>query len=188
MSDPCPNCAYTDLRIIDRRMIWELFDTHADGLIAQASQAATKCELELCTQLMAAYIEVESLRERLWAATKHAPSADCPETDPVHGKRVLDYAQDIKIDTGPGPYGMPVEPSCEQGYTREDLLKLFGSKMLDFDQWMNGQTQSICEGKLYNHYTGEYEESCNGVSHGVVAYSWDVAKFWERGKNSVVYD
>lgn len=85
-------------------------------------------------------------------------------------------------------YGLPFPPTCKSGYTRADLRKMFGHNLPDFDQWMNGQTQSICEGKSYNHGTKEYEESCGGVAHGVVAYAWDVAKFWERGKNSVVYD
>lgn len=85
---------------------------------------------------------------------------------------------------------LPFPPSCRQGYTRADLSRLFpaSGSLKDFDAWMNGQTQSICEGKSYNHDTGEYEESCNGVSHGVVAYPHDVAKFWMRGKDAVVYD
>ncbi len=70
-------------------------------------------------------------------------------------------------------------PSCPIGYTREDLLAMFGTVGIDdFDQWMRGQTQAICEGRRYNHDKKAYEpDACEHTPHGVVAYTWDVERY-----------
>lgn len=69
-----------------------------------------------------------------------------------------------------------MEPECELGYTRAQLKQMIAN-MDDFDEWMRGQTQAICEGRSFNHDTREYETACGGVSHGVVTYRSDVNRY-----------
>lgn len=68
-------------------------------------------------------------------------------------------------------------PACEAGFTRDQLADIFGVSLPDFDKWMYGQTQAICEGRKFNHDKREYEAACNGVAHGVVTYPWDVQRY-----------
>lgn len=68
-------------------------------------------------------------------------------------------------------------PECEYGYTRGQLKIILGSRLPDFDKWMNGQTGAICEGRSYDHETSKYVISCGGVAHGMVVYSSDLQRF-----------
>lgn len=74
-----------------------------------------------------------------------------------------------------------VPPVCEYGYTWEQLEEeVFTAKGYDmFTDWMFGQTQSICTGVNYNHYTEEYEPSaCADDPHGgPIVYAWDLQRF-----------
>ncbi len=70
-------------------------------------------------------------------------------------------------------------PDCESGYTKTQLDQILRNRRmeLEFTAWMGGQTQSLCEGRKYNHETKEYEEACGGVAHGSVVYPWDLQRF-----------
>lgn len=74
-------------------------------------------------------------------------------------------------------------PSCPHGYTLADLELHFGAKVGEpHPLWtqLRGQTQSICEGRIYNHDTQEHEpDACEGNPHGVVAYVHDVWEWYE---------
>lgn len=74
-------------------------------------------------------------------------------------------------------------PSCPYGFTRDDLERYFGAKEGEpHPLWtqLRGQTQMICEGRLYNHDTREYTPSaCAGTPHGTVAYVHDVQEWYE---------
>lgn len=70
------------------------------------------------------------------------------------------------------------EPECEAGYPRTQLMEIMDPQQYArLDIWLYGQTLALCQGKLYDHETGEYEECCNGVSHGTVVYPTDVHRF-----------
>lgn len=74
------------------------------------------------------------------------------------------------------------EPECRGGYPISQLEDIFDKAQLArLQNWMRGQTSMICEGKKFNHETREYEESCNGVSHGVVIYKHDLVRFIQGG-------
>lgn len=70
-------------------------------------------------------------------------------------------------------------PSCPLGYTSEDLDDLFpGERRGDFNQWMRGQTCSICDGQRYDHDLKLYEATaCADAPHGPVTYTWDVQRY-----------
>lgn len=71
------------------------------------------------------------------------------------------------------------QATCELGFTREDLDKIFGTGELDYKDfwfWMRGQTGSVCDGRLYNHETDEYEETGCGP-HGRIVYAWDLHRY-----------
>jgi hypothetical protein len=68
--------------------------------------------------------------------------------------------------------------SCPDGLTDNDLKISLGSRYEEFQNWMNGQTRSICDGRSYNYETKEYEATeCASNPHGGVTYSWDVERF-----------
>jgi hypothetical protein len=74
------------------------------------------------------------------------------------------------------------DAECRFGYPVAQLTKLFSNQKMDhLHYWMRGQTMTLCEGRRYNHNTGEYEVSCEGVSHGVVIYRHDLIRFLEGG-------
>lgn len=73
--------------------------------------------------------------------------------------------------------GCPVKPECHLGYTRAQVVDVFGDRVGEFDHWMRGQTIGLCEGKRYNYETEEYEPACEGVAHGPAWYPWDVQRF-----------
>lgn len=75
--------------------------------------------------------------------------------------------------------------SCPHGYTKADLEQHFGAVVGQphplWDQ-LKGQTQSICDGRRYDHDKQEYEPTaCADTPHGVVAYTWDVQE-WAEGR------
>ena len=51
-----------------------------------------------------------------------------------------------------------------------------GVRLYEFRQWMNGQTEALCEGREYNYETDEYEPTGEGP-HGLVTYRQDVERF-----------
>ena len=69
------------------------------------------------------------------------------------------------------------KPDCALGYTDAQLDEILGDRRAEFDHWMRGQTIALCEGRLYDHDTREYYESCGGVAHGAATYPWDVESF-----------
>jgi hypothetical protein len=69
------------------------------------------------------------------------------------------------------------KPICKYGYTREQIRRMLGDDTDNFTRWMYGATMTLCEGKEYNHLTGEYEPCCNGVAHGPVVYPWDLETY-----------
>ena len=69
-------------------------------------------------------------------------------------------------------------PSCPVGYTAEDLKKILGDDMEKFQNWMVGQTISLCEGRKFNYDTHEYVPTeCSAHPHGAVVYPWDLRQF-----------
>ena len=68
------------------------------------------------------------------------------------------------------------KPSCELGYTRQDLQQILGTRLAEFDRWMTGQTTGYCEGRKYNYDKHEYENT-NCGPHGWAYYPWDVTRF-----------
>lgn len=73
-------------------------------------------------------------------------------------------------------------PSCPYGYTQDDLLRLFGVAGIDdFNKWMRGQTQSICDGTRYNHDKKECEPTmCKDHPHGLITYTWDAERYIDK--------
>jgi hypothetical protein len=52
---------------------------------------------------------------------------------------------------------------------------------------MNGQTQTICDGREYNHEAKEYKPTaCADSPHGMVVYPWDLERYMnsEDGNDS----
>lgn len=68
-------------------------------------------------------------------------------------------------------------PECEGGFTERQVTEIMGDRIEEFWRWMSGQTMMLCEGRSYNHERREYEESCGGVAHGPITYSWDLKRF-----------
>ena len=71
------------------------------------------------------------------------------------------------------------DPECKMGYTVEQVESIMGDRLNEFNKWMFGQTRVLCQGRSYNHDTREYKQSCGGVAHGGVTFSWDVEWFLE---------
>jgi hypothetical protein len=69
------------------------------------------------------------------------------------------------------------EPACCLGYTRKQIAEIMGPRLAEFDRWMRGQTQALCEGREYDHATKSYRVACGGVAHGGITYPWDVERF-----------
>ncbi len=68
-------------------------------------------------------------------------------------------------------------PDCQYGYTISQINMILGARRKEFTAWMSGQTQTLCDGRKYNHETRGYEEACGGVAHGPVVYPWDLKRF-----------
>ena len=73
--------------------------------------------------------------------------------------------------------------SCPYGHTREDLGIILGPRLQEFRLWMAGQTQTLCDGRIWNTPTKEYLPSpCAPFGHGPVVYSWDLRQFLNGGR------
>ncbi len=92
------------------------------------------------------------------------------------GKHGENIAGRHNLELNAVPDKLPT-PDCESGYTKAQLDQILRNRRMEFTTWMGGQTQSLCEGRKYNHETKEYEEACNGVAHGPVVYPWDLKRF-----------
>lgn len=73
-----------------------------------------------------------------------------------------------------------VTPDCQLGYPRSQVIALVGDRLAEFDQWMNGQTIALCDGRAYNYDRREYEDTGCGP-HGMIAYRWDMERFLRGG-------
>lgn len=73
---------------------------------------------------------------------------------------------------------LPAIPECENGYTQSQLRPAFAEHLLEFVAWARDHNAfTVCTGFIVNPSTGQREECCNGVAHGVVFYSYDVARY-----------
>lgn len=71
-------------------------------------------------------------------------------------------------------------PKCRLGYPREQVAEILGDRAAEFHRYMTGQTVGVCEGRLYNHETSEYQPTeCADNPHGVVVYGVDIKAFLE---------
>ena len=68
------------------------------------------------------------------------------------------------------------KPVCKYGYTMEELVDIFGARVVDFRRWMNGQTFTDCTGWEYDRKRGFNVGSGCGP-HGFVYYPWDVDRY-----------
>lgn len=71
------------------------------------------------------------------------------------------------------------EPQCQFGYPHPQLQEMLGARYPQFMKWMSGQTQSICDGRSYDHEKREYQQTGCGP-HGPVVYVWDLDR-WLAG-------
>mgnify|MGYP001610752726 CR=1 FL=1 len=72
--------------------------------------------------------------------------------------------------------------SCPYGHTREDLGIILGPRLQEFMLWMRGQTVMSCEGRQYNHDTGEWSpNACAETPHGLIVYGSDLRQFLNGG-------
>lgn len=70
-----------------------------------------------------------------------------------------------------------LKPACKYGYTNKQVTKIIGTKNLGvFNRYMTGKTMAVCDGKVYNPETNQYEAS-NCGPHGLITYSCDVESF-----------
>ena len=74
------------------------------------------------------------------------------------------------------------DPVCHIGYDTDQVRHIVGARYALFERWMYGQTQAICEARLYDHEAREYKPSACSEAHGVVTYPWDVEAFL-RGRS-----
>ncbi len=69
-------------------------------------------------------------------------------------------------------------PTCPHGYTEVDLAGILGERLDHFNQWMSGQTMSVCDGKRYSHEDrAYYPTECADDPHGPVVFPWDLHKY-----------
>lgn len=68
------------------------------------------------------------------------------------------------------------KPDCKFGYSIDLIQQILGDGFGSFATWFYGQTGAICDGKLYNHDTEEYEDT-NCGPHGLVVYRWDFDRY-----------
>jgi len=72
------------------------------------------------------------------------------------------------------------EPRCPWGYPYGQVRTILGSAKAtdDFHEWMNGQAQTICDGREYDHEAWEYKPTaCADSPHGMVVYPWDLERY-----------
>lgn len=84
------------------------------------------------------------------------------------------------------------EPECEAGYPHSQLQAILEPAVLTaLHRWLQGQTQTICSGELYDWETKQNVPSGCDRPHGYVAYKWDVERFihgWNRGEIAAILD
>lgn len=68
------------------------------------------------------------------------------------------------------------DPECKAGYTRDQVREILGDNLDEFDEFMVGQTQSVCDGQIWNHDEMTCQDSDCGP-HGVVTYGIDIKRF-----------
>jgi len=70
-------------------------------------------------------------------------------------------------------------PSCPLGYTITDINNLLSFEQRnEFFRWMDGQTVGICEGRIYNYETKQFEpDECAGTPHGSIIYVGDLWRY-----------
>lgn len=68
-------------------------------------------------------------------------------------------------------------PKCHYGYPVSQLRdELDADTFTALNEWMRGQTMTLCNGTVYNHNIGRDEPS--GCACGPVYYRWDVERFF----------
>ena len=73
--------------------------------------------------------------------------------------------------------GLPA-PACPWGYTIDQVERIMGDRLREFQQWNRGSTLMLCAGLEYNHETKEYQpNSCAPTGHGTIIYEVDVVRF-----------
>lgn len=74
------------------------------------------------------------------------------------------------------------KPDCTLGFSTQFLEGILSTRdYANLQRWMDGQTGAICDGRVYNHETKQYEPSeCADNPHGVVYYAHDVRR-WALG-------
>jgi len=66
---------------------------------------------------------------------------------------------------------------CKYGYTEKQISEIIGlERLVEFNDFMRGQTVCLCEGRAYSHELKKYIPT-NCGPHGTVVYPWDVAQF-----------
>ena len=69
------------------------------------------------------------------------------------------------------------DSECQFGYTSKELKDILGDRFDYFWHWMRGQTISICDARVYNSETKDYDQCCNGIANGGVVYRSDLKRF-----------
>lgn len=69
------------------------------------------------------------------------------------------------------------ESTCQFGYPTEQVKEILGDDAHRFWNWMRGQTMAVCDAKVWNPETEEYEVACSGIEHGYVVYGHDLERF-----------
>lgn len=67
---------------------------------------------------------------------------------------------------------------CKLGYPINQIEKILGSRLDEFNKYMVGQTGAICEGREYDYNKKKYKPSGCGP-HGIVVYKCDLLTFLE---------
>ena len=69
------------------------------------------------------------------------------------------------------------KPDCRYGYPIAQVREHLGDNTFaTFSQWIDGQTVSVCDGRVYDHELRQYYETGCGP-HGLVYYHWNVQSF-----------
>ena len=67
-------------------------------------------------------------------------------------------------------------PDCELGYTAEQVARIMGDRLPEFQSWGAGSTMAECDGLRYDYRTKAYEPTGCGP-HGGITYVHDVRDF-----------
>lgn len=72
------------------------------------------------------------------------------------------------------------KPKCQYGYTTGQISKIMGDRLEEFNKWMRGQTQAVCDGRAYDFEAQKYRMSGCGPHH-TITYETDVRQFLSGG-------